>query len=503
MIKNIFNYSLQSNKLKNTLLRSSILVIITLTINVSCKKADNDIIEEPVVVDTSYISNLSDTYFDLYSFDKVYEWGPYNVHDPSIINNGDYFYCYSTDVFYGLPILRAGLQVRRSKDLVHWEFIGWAYDGHPSQAVEYITSNGSTPVDNVWAPYIMKAGGKYRLYYSQASNIGKLSAIGLTISDSPEGPWTEEGLVVTSNPNIVMPNAIDPTVIIDEETGRHWMIYGSSWDGIYILELDPETGLSKVSGYRGRRIAHRGFTGGIMNGNIEAPEIIYNPVFNKYYLFISYDWLSTKYNVRVGRADNVDGPYYDYNNRDMNNYNDNIPMIIAPYAFMGHFGWVGTAHCSVFEKDGQFFIAHQARPSVSRNMMDLHVRKIFWTEDGWPVVSPERYAGITETYIQEKEIPGYWEHIEFGYTVVPGFAEEQTEPDRQRADTLTLHADGTFNDDPGNKWTFTNQVLELNWNNVSVDKVIVKRGWDWENSKETIVFTGLNNVGTNIWGEKM
>ncbi len=500
----IFNYSLKSTGLKYAFDWFSILVIITLIMTVTCRKADIDIIEEPAGVDTSYISNFSDTYFDLYSFDKVYEWGPYNVHDPSILNNGDYFFCYSTDVFYNLPILRAGLQVRRSEDLVHWEFIGWAYNGRPSQAVEYITSNGGSPNDNVWAPYIMKTGGKYRLYYSQASSIDKLSAIGLTTSDSPEGPWTEEGLVVTSHPDITfMPNAIDPTVIVDDETGKHWMIYGSSWDGIYILELDPETGLAKMSGSKGRRIAHRGFTGGTMNGNIEAPEVIYNTEFNKYYMFIAYDWLSTKYNVRVGRADNADGPYYDYKGVNVVNFTDNISMNIAPYAFMGHFGWVGTAHCSVFEKDGQFFIAHQARPSVSRNMMVLHVRKIYWTEDGWPVVSPERYAGITETYIQEKELHGDWEHILFGYTVVPGFAEEQTDPDRQRADTLNIHADGTFNDDPGNKWTFTNQVLELNWNNISVDKVIVRRGWDWENKKETILFTGLNNEGTTIWGKKM
>ena len=119
-----------------------------LVLNLSCKKDGSEGPSEEIVpVDTSYLANFTDTYWDMYGFDKVYEWGPYNVHDPSILNDGDYFYCYSTDVFYGLPILRAGLQVRRSEDLVHWEFIGWAYDGQPSQAVEYITANGSTPVD--------------------------------------------------------------------------------------------------------------------------------------------------------------------------------------------------------------------------------------------------------------------------------------------------------------------------------------------------------------------
>lgn len=473
-----------------------------------CKKEPDpivpptDTIDDPdVIVDTVYISNLSDTYYDLYAFDKVYQWGPYNTHDPSIIYDGKDFFCFSTDVFYGLPIMRSGLQVRKTEDLVKWFFTGWAFNGKPAQAVEYITSNGSTPVDNVWAPYIMKTGNLYRLYYSQAANASKLSAIGLTTSSSLSGPWTEQGLVVTSKSNIVMPNAIDPTIIIDQQ-GKHWMFYGSSWDGIYLLELDPETGLAKNSGSKGKRIAHRGFTNGQMNGNIEAPEIIFNAALNKYYLFISYDWLETKYNVRVGRADNVEGPYYDYNGIDLNTYADNIPMILAPYAFSGHNGWQGTGHCSVFSNDGQYYIAHQGRPAINKYFMDLHVRRILWTTDGWPVVSPERYAGISLTTVNPEEIPGRWERIEFGYNVVPGFGDEQTNADIQHSEPLVLNNDGTISDNPANTWSFENQLLELRWNTGKVDKLMVERGWDWEKKKETLLFTGINNLGTTIWGKK-
>ncbi len=387
--------------------------------------------------------SINDTYYDKYSFDYVYQWGPYNVHDPSLIFNEGCFYCFSTDVMYGLSILRSGLQIRASHDLFSWEFKGWAFKGLPSLAVDYITSNGSTPVNNVWAPYIVKINNEFRLYYSQASDKAKLSAIGLAASKMIKGPWIEKGLEVTSNENITMPNAIDPTVIVDN-SGRHWMFYGSSWDGIYILELNPETGLAKASGSKGKRIAHRGFTNNVMNGNIEAPEIIYNAALNKYYLFISYDWLETKYNVRVGRADKVDGPYYDYNGTDLNTYADNIPMIIAPYAFTGHNGWQGTGHCSVFESNGQYYIAHQGRPAVNKYFMNLHVRRLLWTEDGWPVVSPERYAGIEPIPVDSNEIPGQWERIEFKYNVVPGFAETQTSADIQKAVKIALNNDGTI-----------------------------------------------------------
>ena len=34
------------------------------------------------------------------------------------------------------------------------------------------------------------------------------------------------------------------------------------------------------------------------------------------------------------------------------------------------------------------------------------------------------------------------------------------------------------------------------------DKVYVQKGRDWENKKNTIIFTGLNNQGTAVWGKK-
>lgn len=42
-----------------------------------------------------------------------------NVHDPSIIKEGEWFYCYNTDVAYGADA-RVGTKVRKSKNLVNW-----------------------------------------------------------------------------------------------------------------------------------------------------------------------------------------------------------------------------------------------------------------------------------------------------------------------------------------------------------------------------------------------
>src|SRR5687768_2632424 len=310
--------------------------------------------------------------------------------------------------------------VRKSKDLVDWQYVGWAFNGLPTIAVQYITSNGATPVQGLWAPYIMKVGQEFRLYYSLAPTSGRTSCIGLATSNSPEGPWTQKGLVVTSINSGPGTNAIDPSVVVTP-AGEHWMIYGSSWDGLYELKLNASTGLAFTQGDRGVRKVRRGITDGMINGNLEGPEIIYNAQKAMYYLFVAYDWLATKYNVRVYRSTNPDGPFLDFNGVDVDNQGDNGPMILAPYKFSDHAGWQGVSHCSVFQENGQYFMAHQGRPTVNPAFMVLHVRKIFWTTDGWPVVSPERYALEDNASVPIESIVGQWERIKLDYSVVPGF----------------------------------------------------------------------------------
>lgn len=448
------------------------------------------------------ISSISDTYGNISAASSYLRWGPYNVHDPSIKKIGDWYYCYNTDVAYGTAV-RSGIQIRKSKDLVQWFFVGWVFNsGLPREAADYIRQSGGKPNDALWAPYIMQVGTELRLYYSLSSDQCKLSAIGLATATNPEGPWTDKGIVVNSKcQNNPQTNAIDPSVVVTP-TGEHWMHYGSGYDGIYVLPLDPATGLAKVAGDKGQRIANRGFTAGRYNGNIEGPEIIYNATLKKYFLFIAYDWLETKYNVRVGRGDNPNGPFFDYDGKNLNEDIDHGPMILAPYQFSGHSGWQGVAHCSVFETAGQYFIAHQGRPGVDKYFMDLHVRKIFWTPDGWPVVSPERYALEDNTTVAQTDLIGSWEQIVLGYRVVPGYDKEQTSPDFQTSTPLTINADGTINTDAASQWTYTAPYLKLRYSNGFTDQVFVQKGRDWENKKATLIFSGLNNAGTAVWGKK-
>jgi arabinan endo-1,5-alpha-L-arabinosidase len=483
-----------------------IIIILIIAAGTGCSKKEGGGSQDPppVVNPPAFdINDITDTYAPIAPFAYYSKWGPYNVHDPAIIKSGEYYYSYSTDAAYGTAV-RPGLQVRKSKDLVEWQFVGWVFNTLPAAGANFITQAGGIPNQSLWAPYVMKVNNQFRLYYSLASNVGRLSVIGIATATTPEGPWTEQGIVVTSKgDNTTQTNAIDPTVIVTPP-GEHWMYYGSAWDGIYILKLNASTGLAAVSGDKGTRIAQRGFTGASINGNIEGPDIIYHSAQNKYYLFIAYDWLETKYNVRVGRATSPQGPFLDYNGKDLNTVEDHGPMILAPYQFQGHGGWQGVAHCSVFEDSGQYYMAHQGRPSVDKYFMVMHVRKLFWTTDGWPVVSPERFSRVAQTPVTQNELAGDWEQIILGYQVVPGYSAEQVSPNLQTATIITLQADGKINGNAANAWTYNAPWLEMKWNNGQyIDKLQVSRERDWENKRaSTLVFTGLNNQGTAIWGKK-
>jgi arabinan endo-1,5-alpha-L-arabinosidase len=491
----------KTNYIKNSLVAFSAIILIA-----SCKKDSGGGTTAgpviPPVTPAFDINSINDTYPALAPFARVLEWGSYNVHDPAIIKEGEYYYSFSTDVGYGIDV-RSGLQIRKSKDLVQWTFVGWVFNALPTLGSSYITQGAGTPFNSLWAPSVVKVGNEFRLYYSLSCSLPRLSIIGLATSSSLQGPWVEKGLVVGSkNDASVQTNAIDPSVVVTT-AGEHWMVYGSAWDGIYSIKLDPATGLAAINGDKGVRIANRGFTAGKYNGNIEGADIIYNAQLNKYYLFIAYDWLQTKYNVRVMKGDNPNGPFYDFNGVNANINIDHGPMIITPYKFSGHSGWQGVAHSTTFsDGNGQYFIAHQGRPGSDSYYMDLHVRKLFWTTDGWPVASPERYAWEKDSLISQADIVGDWEQIILGYTVVPGYSAEQISPNFQNSVDLTIAANGTLNGNAANTWTYNAPWLELKWANGFTDKVFIQKGRDWENKKNTIIFSGLNNQGTAIWGKK-
>lgn len=459
----------------------------------------------------------TDDYTAVSSMKDYLSWGTYNVHDPACIQVGDSFYVYSTDAIFrenkeeaaaaGVPM--GYIQVRRSADLVNWDFCGWAFPEIPEEAVSHVRSHtGGSGATNIWAPYVVEHDGIYRLYYCVSAFGKSISYLGLAESASPMGSWTLKGCVVKTDASSDM-NAIDPSVTVTPE-GEHWMVYGSYFGGLYAVQLDPATGLTLAEGDQGHNIARRA------NGkkdNIEAPEIIYNPAQQKYYLFVSYDPLMTTYNVRVGRADHPAGPYLDIFGEDMREETNNFPILTHPYRFENHPGWAGTAHCGVVAKDGDYYMLHQGRLSPSNQLMDLHVRRIYWTADGWPVVSPERYAGIPDELLMAEDLAGEWEIIrirdsKFQRNLEAGqilWGEGALQEDEVCVSVhYTFLPDGTLEGEQSGSWAYTPaEGLTLQLGDETVTGLIPHLGQDWENARRTVLFTGLEPQGFSLWGKRI
>lgn len=443
------------------------------------------------------------------------QWAHYNVHDPTVVRSRGYFYEYGTDAAWGYSV--KGIPYRRSRDLVNWEYRGTVFDAYPQEVLNWkhsVDPNSNRTMTGIWAPYILKVGSEFRLYYSAIFSDAGRAMIVLATSNSPEGPWTNRGWIVHST-NTTVFNAIDPTVTIGKDNS-HWMLWGSWTQGIYAIELDPATGLRKGDPNSYKRITRNGpqNTWG-WTSSYEGPEVIYHPELDYYYLFIAHGALGNVYHTRVARSKNPDGPYYDYygNNVNYTVNRDIYPLICYPYQFQNHSGWQGISHVSAFASGGDYFLMNQGRPSFLPTMMIMHTRKIFWTSDGWPTLSPQRYTrpGIMPA-ITRDSIPGKWEEIRlYELMMSNGLAEplgDDDAPDRFlcKSNTMTFNADGRFSSNFGSgSWNFENDTLYIKRDKESKRIPLIPfYELDWENHRPGLLFTGINpNNGRSLWAKKV
>ncbi len=455
----------------------------------------------------------NDDYSEITSLSKREFWGTANVHDPTIVKCDSFYYVYSTDAYYrkhgsnffDINEKIGNIPVRRSKDLVNWEFIGWALDSIPREAKNHVNSfTNNKGADNIWAPYVHHINGVYRIYYSVSSFGTNSSYIGLAESAKPEGPWINKGCVVKTDPTSKM-NAIDASVITDVGNGRVWMHYGSYFGGLYCMELDPQSGLALKPGDQGHLIATRANADKKI---IEAPEIIYNHHLKLYFLFVSYEPLFTYYNVRVGRSDKPEGPFYDYFGNNLAETTNNFPILTHSYMFNNHPGWSGNGHCAILNDGTEFYMLHQGRLAPDNHMMIMHVREMKWLPSGWPVVSPQRFAGKNKNKIRKKDFAGTWE------VIFLNDLEEQTVLEQGQippggwtysksafnlSSKINLLKDGNITGiERPLKWSFNGEYFIF-------DEAVcaVFSGWDWENQNPTLLFSGIMPDGTSVWGKKL
>jgi len=461
------------------------------------------------------------------------ESGTAGSHDPCVMKDpkSGTYYSYSTDNSFDNTKPGKGVQIRKSTDLEHWTYVGVALS---EKAIIEAQDNGegNAPTGTFWAPDAKYVDGEYRLYYAATKAFGSSeSRIWLATSKNPEGPFENRGVVVSSwidDDNPGGPNAIDPDIVIAQD-GKSYMSYGSFFEGIYLKELGKDgLALNKnrsSTDYYGICIANKG------DSSIDGPEgssILYNKDTGYYYLFLSYGWLGDTYDIRVGRSKSVTGPYEDYGGNKMNDAVSGVTTgtkLACSYKFSAtkpggvqknvdsDWKWAGfraPGHGVPFLDDnGSYYFIHHIRDGAEINHSDSNGQSTYFMHylmvrsmafvNGWPVLSPEQYAGETQQPIASSYLVGNWETISFtndsndqkiaGNTVLSKLNEkgEGIASYASTAGTWTYQAD-------------QNQItIKLQGGNTITAKVL--KCWDLENSKASICFTGLDSNGIAQWGK--
>ncbi len=263
----------------------------------------------------------------------------------------------------------------------------------------YGTGGGALVSDDGWtwrrgaalprrglAPDVIHLGDRYYVYV--AANIGAQpkAAINMISSktldpDSPDYKW-EEGGVVASSDGVEDSNAIDPGVFLDPNDGRLWLVYGSYFGYIRLVELDPESGKRLNPNDQPRDLAI----------NCEASDMIYHDGW--YYLLATHGsccrGADSGYNIRMGRAKKVTGPFLDHMGVDMIQGGGKLfagsgGRVIGP----GHFGLLDLG-------DGvQKFSMHYEADLDRGGASVLDIRPLLW-QDGWPVAGENLKQGSYE-----------------------------------------------------------------------------------------------------------
>ena len=380
--------------------------------------------------------------FSAFPYDGYVPEGGDGIHDPAVIAFAGRYFCFCTGPGF--------CTVRSSPDLMHWKVEGpvlpetpaWLRDASPGHR-------------SIWAPEALKVGDGLRLYYCASARFGhNESWIGVAEcphfdSNHPTRGWRDLGVILSSKDGQDNFNAIDPSVLIDPN-GRHWMVFGSYWSGVYSAELDPSTGKLKDASPKGRTLIATN-PPDRANG-IEAPCRVFRAGY--YYLFVNYglaaQGVRSTYQIVVGRSKDPQGPFVDSTGKSMTDgghevvVNSSSPMF-GPGGGVEFQDSTGRWLMSYHYYDGRKFWHDHVW-----GLPTLQVREMIWSDDGWPSpglpITPETVALAR---LANANPVGEWiQQVDFGWVV-----------------KLSIRADGTcsIGDAQRGSWTRSGDRLQFSW----------------------------------------
>lgn len=150
--------------------------------------------------------------------------------DPTVIKavDGNY-YAYATQTERDGRWVN--IQVARSSDLVHWQYLGDALPAKPAWADK---------TQDFWAPDVVRDGNRYLMYYSAKPNDSDERhgiCLAVATGKSPAGPFVDMGNPLLCGESFIN---IDPMALDDPASGKHLLYWGSGFEPLKVQELGPD-----------------------------------------------------------------------------------------------------------------------------------------------------------------------------------------------------------------------------------------------------------------------
>ncbi|MFC5283025.1 glycoside hydrolase 43 family protein [Pedobacter alpinus] len=214
-----------------------------------------------------------------------------DVPDLSMIRVGDTYYMSSTTMH-----MAPGVPIMKSKDLVNWKLVSYAYDTLANLDAMNLTNGQSTYGRGSWASSLRFHKGTY--YVTTFANTTGQTYIYST-KDIEKGPWKR----VTFKPSYH-----DHSLFFDDD-GKVYMLYGAG--KLTLIELNEDLSGVKEGGINQVVIENATAPSQIdgKKGGLPAEGSQLYKINGKYYLFnISWPPNSMR-TVLIHRADKITGPW--------------------------------------------------------------------------------------------------------------------------------------------------------------------------------------------------
>ena len=260
-----------------------------------------------------------------------------------------------------------------SEDLVNWT------DLKTVPLSDKALASAKAVGKKLWAPDVVEIGDRWMLYltcYESAEYCG----ISVFESESATGPWEFIGKLTHSIENGIK-DSIDPEVVVDSETGKVWLFFGSI-GGIHRVQLTND-GKKLAEGASFEHVA-----GLDINLNPSRSRVYEGAYLHRkdgyWYLFASSGkYFNHTYGIVVGRSRTLEGTFTDKEGKKMSGGHGSAILQSEPkddFFGPGHNGEIIT------DSKGQDYIPYHCHNRVDGKDMGRHtlLQRIYWDEEGWP-----------------------------------------------------------------------------------------------------------------------